>query len=194
MTSSVINEYAPENPMAPPATSFTKPVQIESQKATGSRGQHNRARCPHSFTPALCLLLLCTACRDNAAEALARAQYAHRALLADSARPHDARFDEVLSQLDAIPKDSPHAADANRLRRVIEDGRRHIRTPLALGETGHRSPELEAQLAACRALAELAGRDGGVDRAAMFALEDCRRKAEVLELKHAHGDDHEEPP
>lgn len=67
-----------------------------------------------------------------------------------------------------------------------------VRTPLALGNKGNRPPELEAQLAACARLAQIAGADGGVDLPALEALEKCRHQAELMELKFAHGDEHDE--
>ncbi len=136
---------------------------------------------------------LLAGCRDHDAEALARAQLAHRALLAQSARPDDARFEPVLVDLDSIRSNSKHFAEAQRLAGVIRNGRVKVRTPLALGDNGRRPPELEAQLAACRRLAQFAGLDGGVDRRALEALEACRKQAEQLELRFAHGDEDAHP-
>jgi hypothetical protein len=135
-----------------------------------------------------CVLLL-AACRDEAAEAFARAQLRYEALVASGAGPDDARFDAVLAELRRVPPSSKRYEKAQALARGIEGGRVRVRTPLALGTKGHRPPQLEAQLAACARLAELAGGDGGVSPRALEALEDCRKKAERLELSFAHGDD-----
>ena len=134
------------------------------------------------------LTLALTACRDHDAEALARARLQYDALVNESARPQDARFDEVLRELHAVSSTSKHAAQAQQLIQAIEAGRQRVRTPLAMGGAG-RPPELEAQLAACARLAQLAGLDGGVDARALQALEDCRHKAELLELQFAHPDE-----
>lgn len=133
-----------------------------------------------------CVLLL-AACRDEAAEAFARAQLQYDALVAQGAGPDDARFDPVLAELRRVPPTSKRYERAQALARGIEGGRVRVRTPLALAARGHRPPELEAQLAACARLAELAGSDGGVQQRALEALEDCRRKTEALELSFAHA-------
>ena len=82
----------------------------------------------------------------------------------------------VLTDLDAVPPGSPHGAEAQRLAAAIRLSRGPmVRTPLALGsKAGERHPALEAKLAACARLAQLAGADGGVDRRALEALEACR--------------------
>lgn len=142
---------------------------------------------------ALVLLLLLSSCRDEAAEAFARAQLRYQALVAEGVRPDDRRFDAVLEALRQVPPSSKRHAQAQALLRGIEGARqRGVRTPLALASDGHRPPELEAQLAACGRLAAMAGADGGVDRRALVALEDCRRTAEKLELRLSHGDTHPE--
>lgn len=134
------------------------------------------------------LTFMLTACRDHDAEALARARLQYEDLVNESARPQDARFDEVLRELRSVSATSKHAARAQQLIQAIEEGRRHVRTPLAMGGA-NRPPALEAQLAACARLAQLAGLDGGVDARALAALDDCRHKAELLELQFAHGDE-----
>jgi hypothetical protein len=140
---------------------------------------------------ALALCLALTSCRDEAAEAFARAQLRYEALIVEGVRPADPRFDAVLAELRKVPPSSKRHAQAQVLLRGIEGARqRGVRTPLALASDGHRPPELEAQLAACGRLAALAGVDGGVDQRALKALEDCRRTAEKLELRLSHGDTH----
>jgi len=143
---------------------------------------------------ALVIFFALTACRDHDAEALARARLQYNDLVNESARPQDLRFDEVLKELRTISPTSKHFEAAQKMTEAIEGGRRTVRTPLAMGGNG-RPPALEAQLAACARLAQLAGLDGGVDRRALEALEDCRHKAELLELQFAHGieDGGEEP-
>ncbi|MFZ5444792.1 MAG: hypothetical protein ACOZQL_32685 [Myxococcota bacterium] len=130
--------------------------------------------------------------RDEGAEAWARAQAAHRSLLAQSVAAEDPRFDAVLADLERVPPGSKHRAAAEQLARAIRGARVSVRTPLAIAPKESRPPELQAQLAACARLAQLAGADGGVDRRALEALEDCRRKAEKLELKLSHHDEHDE--
>ncbi|MEW5740361.1 MAG: hypothetical protein AB1938_15640 [Myxococcota bacterium] len=130
-------------------------------------------------------------CRDEGAERYARARARYDALLEAHTRPQAAAFDEVLADLDAVPKSSARSADAQRLAAALRLARAPVvRTPLALApKEGERPPALVAQLAACAHLAELAGADGGVDRRALEALEDCRKRAERLELSLSHGDD-----
>lgn len=138
----------------------------------------------------LVLALLWSSCRDESAEAFARAELQHRALIEQGARPEDARFDVVLIDLRLVAPASKHFTAAQKLVQSIETGRRRqVRTPLALGPNGRRPAQLEALLAACAQLAVIAGSDGGVDRRALAALEDCRHKAELLELRFSHPDE-----
>lgn len=133
------------------------------------------------------------ACRDHDAEAVARAEFRYRDLVAAGVRPDDARFDAVLADLKQVSATSTHAPRAENMRKAIEGARGgRVRTPLALGGKGTRPPELELQLAACARLAQLAGADGGVDRRALEALEQCRHQAELMELQYAHGDEHDD--
>ncbi len=136
-------------------------------------------------------LVLLSSCRDQEAEAYARAELQYRALLDQAVRPDDARFDGVLAELAKVTATSRHFAAAQKLQRGIEAGRKKkVRTPLALGANGRRPEQLEAQLAACARLAELAGADGGLDRRTLEALEACRFRAEKMELQFSHGDEH----
>jgi hypothetical protein len=131
--------------------------------------------------------LLLSSCRDEAAEASARAELEYHALVTEGARPDDARFDAVLADLQKVTPGSKHYPHAQKLLHGIEAGRaQQVRTPLALGPNGRRAPELEAQLAACARLAVLAAADGGVDHSALVALEACRFKSEKLELQFSH--------
>jgi len=141
---------------------------------------------------AVLLAIVClSSCRDEAAEAYARAELQERALIDEGARPEDPRFDGVLRELDKVPAGSKHAAAAEKLRRAILAGRRQsVRTPLALGPNGRRPERLEAQLAACARLATLAATDGGLERRTMEALEKCRREAEQLELRFSHPEEY----
>ena len=145
------------------------------------------------FRSVVLFALLLSSCRDEAAEALARAQLQHRALIEQAARPDDQRFETVILNLQRVPVSSRHFAQAQRLLKSIDAGRRQrVRTPLALGGNGRRPPRLEAQLAACARLAEIAGSDSGVDHRALVALETCRHEAEKMELELSHPGDHEE--
>ena len=134
------------------------------------------------------LTLALTACRDHDAEALARARLQYDDLISQSARPGDARFDDVLRELRSVSPASKHAERAQQLIQAIEDGRRRVRPPSAWGG-GAPPPTNETQLAACARLPQRAGLDGGVDARALQALEDCRHKAELLELEFAHPDE-----
>lgn len=135
----------------------------------------------------LASLLLLTSCRDEGAEAYARAQLRHQALLGQALRPEDPRFDAVLAELRKVPPGSKHFGPAQKLIHGIEAGRtRQVRTPLALGPNGRRPAFLEAQLAACAQLAVLAGADGGVDQRTLAALDACRLQSEKLELRFSH--------
>ena len=146
-----------------------------------------------STVAALTLVLFLSSCRDEAAEAFARADLKYRALVTEAARPDDPRFDAVLADLAKVTPGSKHYAAAQKLVAGLNAGRTSkVRTPLALAGNGRRPPQLEAQLAACARLAEIAGADGGVDRRALEALEACRLQAEKMELAIAHGDEHVE--
>ncbi|GMU59130.1 MAG: hypothetical protein AMXMBFR34_08930 [Myxococcaceae bacterium] len=139
----------------------------------------------------LVVLFVGAGCRDEGAERYEKARRQYEALLSQHALPGAPGFDLVLSELDLVPRSSAKAQDAERLAHAIRLARSPtVRTPLALApKDGSRPPALEAQLAACARLAELAGADGGVGSRALEALEDCRRKAERLELSLSHGDD-----
>lgn len=142
-------------------------------------------------TVMLSCVLFFASCRDESAEAFARAQLGYRNLVNEAARPTDARFDAVLVDLAKVPVSSRHSDEARKLESSIKAGRgTQVRTPLALGREQDRDAVLQGQLDACARLAQLAGRaDGGVDQRAMVALEDCRRTAEKLELKIHHADE-----
>ncbi len=140
----------------------------------------------------LSAFVLCS-CRDEAAEAFVRAELQHKALIEKAARPEDPRFDGVILDLQRVPVSSKHFAQAQKLLKSIDAGRgQRVRTPLALAGNGRRPPRLEAQLAACARLAQLAGADGGVDHRTMVALEACRREAEKMELEFSHPEEHED--
>jgi hypothetical protein len=118
----------------------------------------------------LCCLLLCvialSSCRDEGAERYARARATYDSLLDRGELPTSKAFDPVLADLAFAQTTGAHAGEAKRLADAIRFGRSpHQPTPLALGaKPGTRPPELEAQLAACARLAQLAGADGGVAR------------------------------
>ena len=138
----------------------------------------------------LLTLVLFASCRDEAAEAFVRAELQHRALIGQSIRPEDPRFDVVLEELQKVPSTSRHFGPAQKLIRGIEAGRsQQVRTPLALAPNGRRPARLEAQLAACARLAEIAGAEGGLDRRTLVALEACRKDAERLELQFSHPEE-----
>lgn len=138
----------------------------------------------------LLTLLLFSACRDEAAEAFARADMKYRDLVAQAAKAEDPRFDEVIRELDKVPPSSRHYENAQKLKKGILGVRAaKVRTPLALGPNGRRAPELEAHLAACARLAAMAGADGGIDQRVLKALDDCRLQAEKLELRFSHPEE-----
>ncbi len=152
---------------------------------------------PAVYRPGLLLiltaLLLCTSCRDEAAEAFVRAELQHKALIDQGTPPQDPRFDAVIADLQKVTPKSRHYEAAQKLLKSVEAGRSaRVRTPLALGGNGRRPLQLEAQLAACARLAQIAGADGGVDQRAMVALEKCRREAEELELRYSHPEEYED--
>jgi hypothetical protein len=137
----------------------------------------------------LCCLLLCvialSSCRDEGAERYARARATYDSLLDRGELPTSKAFDPVLADLAFAQTTGAHAGEAKRLADAIRFGRSpHQPTPLALGaKPGTRPPELEAQLAACARLAQLAGADGGVALKALAALEACRRRAEEIDVR-----------
>ncbi len=140
--------------------------------------------------PLLAAVLLLGACRDQTAERFTHARSSYDTLLARGEPPASPGFDEVLKELESIPLGSPHGAEAHRLAGAIRGGRAQVRAPLALApKPGSRPAELEAVLAACARLAAQAGLDGGLNPHALQALEACRRRAEVLDIHFAHGDE-----
>lgn len=141
------------------------------------------------LTSAVVLALLFSGCasRDEHAERFVHARAAYDGLLARAERPSAAAFDEVLRELESIPLGSRHGPEAQRLAEAIRRGRTHVPAPLALAPKAGRPAELEAVLAACARLATEAGRDGGLTPSLLSALEACRRRAEALELRFAHG-------
>lgn len=148
-------------------------------------------RPPWLSAVALSSSLLLGACRDESAERFAHARASYDTLLERGQRPDAPAFDEVLRELESIPAGSAHGPEARRLAGAIRQGRApRAPSPLALGpKAANRPAELEAVLARCAQLAAEAGRDGGVDQRALSALEDCRRRAEVLDIRFAHGDE-----
>jgi hypothetical protein len=142
------------------------------------------------LAPLLCALLL-TACRDEGAERIARARATWDTLVDKGERPESTAFDPVLAELDAVPAGSRHGDEARHLADTIRRARAApVRAPLALRPLpGRRPPELEAQLAVCARLAQLAGQDGGLDPRTLAAVEACRLRAEKLELRLSHPDD-----
>lgn len=146
-----------------------------------------------TLLPALLLSLTIWSCRDEAAERFSHGRASYDALLAKGERAEAKAFDQVLADFDAVPDSSRHAAEARKLAQVIRLARSHPRTPLAVvTKEGARPPELEAQIAACARLAQLIGLDGGVDRHGLEALEACRRRAELLDIRLAHGGEPED--
>lgn len=161
------------------------------------RQQATPAKCATPRAPVVRVLLLSAlflcSCRDEAAEAFARAELKYRDLVAQAAPPDDARFDAVLAELEKVPPTSRRHASAQELIKGLKAIRgAKVRTPLALGPNGRRAPELEAQLAACARLAAMAGADGGVDLRVLRALEQCRAQAERLELQFSHPGEYDD--
>ncbi len=132
-------------------------------------------------------LLSFGACRDAGAEQWSRVHAQYESLLARSERVESPAFDALLVDLDAVPEASRHRAEAQKLAATIRKGRVHLPVPLAVApKPGTEPAMLEAQMAACTRLAELVGRDGGVDQRALLALEDCRAKVNQVREKLVH--------
>jgi hypothetical protein len=134
------------------------------------------------------LLLLLAACRDPVAEHFAHAKLEYDRLVMAAANPRARGFDAVLEELRSVPDGTKHAPEARKLEAAILGARGGVRIPLAKvpGPHDDAPPLLVAQRAACARLAELAGRDGGVDERALAALNDCRQKVERLDAEWAH--------
>lgn len=139
------------------------------------------------FAVASCACLL-LACRDDGEAAFTKAKAHYDSLILAAQPPGVPAFDEVMAELDAVPAGSKRAAEARKLKQNILNARVRLRAPLSIVKD-ERSfpPDVIAQLRACNRLAELAGPDGGLTRKVMEALDDCRQRAEKLELEYSHG-------
>lgn len=135
--------------------------------------------------------LLFAGCRDEGTRAYDEAKALHVALVSKGERPDSKAFDEVLSRLATVPRDSKRSAEARQLEAAIENARVHVRRPLAKVHTDDTDlpADIKAQTRACAALAELLARDGGATPNVVKALDDCRRRIEKLDK--AYHDAHE---
>jgi hypothetical protein len=140
------------------------------------------------------LVIFLSACRDAGAERWSHAHAAYESLLNKGERVESKAFDSVLVDLDAVPADSHHFAEAQKLAATIRKGRIHLPVPLAVvPKPGSQPALLEAQMAACARLAELVGVDGGVDQRALVALEACRKRVNAVSERLVHEAEPEPP-
>ncbi|MDY7227620.1 hypothetical protein [Hyalangium rubrum] len=153
-------------------------------------------RLPAAVLLALGLLVL-PAC-DKGPEQLAKAQAQYADLVQRGVNPRDPAYDAVIAAFEAIPKDSKARAEADARLAALRALRgpmppRPLATP---GATGPGTGELEAQRAACEALAKELGTAPSERRETVRqALAECRARQVRLEADShppgEHGHDHE---
>ena len=133
--------------------------------------------------PFLATLALLTACIDGGTRTYDDARVEYVRLTEAGTHPANPVFDPVIEKLRSVQPDSKRYAEAQKLAAAIEGARVKVRPPLAHvpRQNTALSSEVVAQLQACARLAELVGRDGGVDERMLKALDDCRAKAERLD-------------
>lgn len=136
------------------------------------------------------------ACRkDLGVEQLAKAKAHYSALLQKSTPLNAPEFDALALELAAVPQDSSAKPEAARLEASLGAARKMlVRAPLAVMGAAAREPTITSQMEACAALAGQLGDavdDAGRGRL-MRALDDCRRRAEVLDARLVHSQHPEE--
>ncbi len=129
-----------------------------------------------------------TACRDGGELHYEQARRLHAQLVSKAEHPSSPAFDAVLAELAQVPSDSKRFAEAQRLRSAIEAVRAPVRRPLAVAHHDEASlpPMVAAQVRECAALAQMVGRDGGVNAAALAALDDCHSRIDQIDEAAAH--------
>lgn len=141
-------------------------------------------------------LLVCPGC-DDSPKQLAKAEAQYADLVQRGVPPRDPAYDAVIAAFEAIPKDSKARAEAEQRLAAL----RALRAPLpprplaTPGATGPGTGELDAQRAACEALAKELGTAPPERRAAVRqALVQCREKQVRLEASShppgEHGHEH----
>ncbi|RKH59331.1 hypothetical protein [Corallococcus llansteffanensis] len=140
------------------------------------------------------LLALWGCSKDPGPEQLAKAEGRYLELINQKVPPRDPAWTEVLSQLEAVPKDSKSRPEADRRLASLKAAREQIPArPLARpGATGAGASEVETKRAACEALAKKLGEsttEPGRDQLRK-ALEDCQADLVRLEANdHPPGEE-----
>ncbi|RKH39916.1 hypothetical protein [Corallococcus sicarius] len=149
----------------------------------------------HSAALLLLGLLALSGCsKDTGPEQLAKANGRYQELINQKVPPRDAAWTEVISQLEAVPKDSRSRPEADRRLASLKAAREQIPArPLARpGATGAGASEVETRRAACEALAKKLGgttTEPGRDLLRK-ALEDCQAELVRLEANdHPPGEE-----
>ena len=147
-------------------------------------------RAPHLL---LCVLLVAlAACEDVGKERYQQSFRRYQALVTEGRHPMDPAFDEVLKQLDTVPKSSAAAGKAQALHESILRSRRRLAPrPLANAPGGgaDKPPAVVAKQQECVKLAEAIGAASlGEKDAALERLRQCKRELLGLEEK-AHDDE-----
>ena len=149
----------------------------------------------HSAALLLMGLLALSGCsRDPGPEQLAKAEGRYQELINQKVAPRDPAWDEDVSQLEAVPKDSRSRPEAERRLTALKAAREQIPTrPLARpGATGAGASEVETKRAACEALAKKLGgstTEPGRDQLRK-ALETCQEDLVRLEANdHPPGEE-----
>ena len=132
------------------------------------------------------MLLSLTACKDEGVARHQRAIEKYAACVGRALPPTDPCFNEVMTLIDSVPKDSAARPRADALRESLINAQQpKIRTPLAVQGGAHLPADVIAQLQQCQRLAEQLGTTPEADRPAKLReLDACRAKAEKLDDPH----------
>jgi hypothetical protein len=148
---------------------------------------------PRTFTGLVVAvgLALSGCSRDPGPELLKKADQRYQELITQGTMPQDAAWNDVVTQLEAIPKDSKARPDAERRLTALKAAQvKPPPRPLARpGSTGTGASDVEVKRAACEALAKKLGQTqmDAMREPLKKALEACQ-----LELVRLEATDH--PP
>ncbi|QSQ22644.1 hypothetical protein JY651_47355 [Pyxidicoccus parkwayensis] len=143
--------------------------------------------------PLVLCLHLATGC-DKGPEQLQKAEAEYKTLVDEGVPPRDSKWDAVVAEFEAVPRDSKARPEAEARLSAIRTLRatlppRPLATP---GSTGPGTDAADAKRAACEALAKKLGetRDEKAREPLKHALEQCRTDLEKYEA-HAHPEGEE---
>nr|AYM52878.1 hypothetical protein [Myxococcaceae bacterium MCy9487] len=144
----------------------------------------------HSATLLLMGLLALSGCsQDPGPEQLVKAERRYEELINQKVSPQDPAWNEVVSQFEAIPKDSKSRPEADKRLSALKAAREKLPTrPLARpGATGIGASDLETQRSACEKIAKKIGEAKAETTRSMLrnVLQRCQEDLVKLEA-HSH--------